>query len=489
MLKRRSHSSQHGQALVAMYLLFLVAVVVVSLASFQFAQVVFLQHKDSERVALNHSGSEGAAIYAQVDTSRADAPACANGGSGDLVFQPPGPGGPSDTLHYAYPAGGACGGGGAGGPGEQCVLCVLGPITNINRQVAVEGEIAINGNINMKHNGVLCSDLPGDSACDGKGLIYLGPGSSCCGSGGATVNPSVTAMSSTITDPLQGLYPKPAITTAGATVGGVAQSGVWNGTLSGVLASGGVFVVSNTGTLQGPVAVQAAYTSPAGTTFTATTVTVSPSPGWTTDKWAGHFVRQGALGTANIGRVVHNTANTLTLALSVGQPAWLPNTPSNGSAFTIDGTALVYLDGANVLLGTGQDIALAGPTSGPYQGAPVVAAATDTQTITFTGQSTMWLVGSIEAPGMALNVTGGGVSGLGLDTALGRIVVGSISALVSNNTTGLVVNGGLPGQTGCNAYSDTLTWSRGPTQRGQGRVQIQTSCSGGTGILSFDYSP
>ena len=484
MLTRHRRRSEQGQALIAIFLVFLAVVTTVGFASFRFAQVTSLQHRETGATASTHGGTEGSALYSQVDLSRPDALPCSDGGTGSLTFQPGA--GNATKLAYSYPAGGQCSTAGAGGAGQQCALCVLSQQATdfqINRPVAIEGEIAINGDVDLKHNGQLCADSVGGTACDGKGTIYVG--GTCCGSG--TLDPAPQSLNPPIGDPLGGIFPPPEITAAGSTIGGVAQSGVWSTLSTTLLADRGTFVV--TSHLVGPLAVAPVYTSSATTTYTPTTAT-DPAANWAINSWAGHWLRQGALGSANTARIVSNTATVLTLASSPAQGAWSSDTPPNThTVFTIDGTAFIYLAGADVQIANNSDIVLAGPPSGPYAGGSIVASAADTQAITFNGQSSMFLAGSLDAPGMAVSVTGGGNSGLGIDMAAGRVVVSSISATVSNNTSGLVVNGNVPGQSGCNVYEPTLNWSVGAATKGTGRAVIQSSCGGGTGILSFDYSP
>ena len=78
------------------------------------------------------------------------------------------------------------------------------------------------------------------------------------------------------------------------------------------------------------------YSVAASPAPSATTISVSPSPGWTINEFAGRYVsivNSSTIGYSNRRPIVSNTADTLTVA------SWLSGTPTAGQIFFISAGA------------------------------------------------------------------------------------------------------------------------------------------------------
>ncbi len=421
---RLDRRDEQGQVLI-LALAFVAFVAVVAGAVLGYADVTQLQHKETASTASLHSPSEGAGLYALVDSSRPDAPACAPNGGGSLAFTS------GETLTYQVGSNGCSfSAGNPGSSGSPCIVCVLGNVpgvTNLldlNRPETVTGEVDVNGQAQLKNTGSLCVKKSSASVtCDGTVVVHNGTWS------GTLVPPTTLKMStSAMADPFAGIYPAPDVRQAGVKVGGVWQPGVYS-TLQGSIAPG-TYVV--TGELQDVTPVDP--NNKGVTVFLACLTSGQPITAW-----------RACSSTGEAGADVRINNTTLTInAPATGVYAHLAlfSDPNNTSSVTETG-------GGQPPLGEAQ------------------------------------ITGSVDLPRMVWSMRGNGAT-----LSQGRLIVGSVTALVGNNDAALGVGGDIPTAIGCSIFSDTLTESvGGSTTSSKGHVVLQTACNGGNQIVSFDYQP
>jgi hypothetical protein len=423
--RRAARTGEEGQVLI-LALAFIAFVGVVSVALFRYADATQLQHKQTSATAAAHAPSEGAALYALIDSSRPDAPVCAAGNSGSVVFAGTG------ALSYTVAASGCTvsGHSGTGAAGENCVLCILNPTNGTpffaDRAITVAGEVDMNGVADFQnHNGSLCVKAAAtDTGCTGTIGDHGGNLADSGFMAATKVDPGQ------VRDPLSGIYPMPPTTTPAGLppLNGFARPGVY-GSISNVKLCPGTYIIT-------------------GSTGFGPGLTMAP---------------------AGAAACSANPGDGVTIVLACGTATtWTPCT--SGQV----GGGLSYT-------GVNDVSTLVAPTKGIYANLVIFVDPLNAGTLNFGGNGHLDITGTTYAPSMNYTSNGGGATVAG-----GRVVIGLMSLQHNSNGSGFTVSGTIPVSTSCGVASDTLSAAGGSSQ---GRVVVQTACNGGNQIVSFDYQP
>lgn len=445
MLTPRRRRAESGQVLIAA-LAMIAFVGVMSVASFHFLDLAFLQHQDTETTAETNMLAEGAARFATNTVANSGAARCSGPASGSLTYAPST--GMSESLSYSvatcipdYVS---------TAPGSHCALCILGTdpaalSLNSNAQVMITGEVVINGGVSLGNNSSLCSTSgPNDPVA---GVCHGTP--EFIGIGGTLPAPT-TAFTpaptriAPIGDPLSSL-PAPALglpslPTLGA---GVAVPGTYQGLSLGggqvATLSSGVYVMTQDVKITGSAQIIASGGVTLFFTCESTTAGVRFS----------HACSSGQSGAA--------------LDLS-GGGSYQIAAPTSGSYKDI----AVFYDRNNI-----GDL-------GPNVGLKVNG-----------GSSSDQLSGGIYASAASVDIGGSGGS---LFSTNGRLVVATANIHVGASAgAGLNLVGAAPAST-CDLYNASVSGSEttGTTTTRTGHVVFVNDPSrncGGTRIVSFAYTP
>lgn len=435
---KRQRPREQGQVLVgAIAFIAFFAVVAVSVG--RWVETDQRSFKHTETVASGDGLSEGEAAFAAASAARADSPSCSTSSASAYSRLSFGSGG--DVLQLktaACPAPGSA----VSSGGANCAVCILdSSSTNSLDNFAsfdVTGDVYVNGGLSVEDGSSLTTHASSTTGAPGAVLVH---GSTSYGKKKtgtvSTPSPSLFTPSGApaIADPLASTPPAPILS-------GAARALPKSGALTpGIYAGGNI-----TGS-----------------------ATLSD----------GIYVFTGAVkdtGNGDLTLAPGATGVLLYFTCGGSTPA-----PCNGSSTT----GLQYNGNGKVIL--------SGMSFGPDKGMTIFYDRTNASPLTIMANGNSQITGTIYAPQSTFTLANNS-----LQFTNSRIIVDD---LVNNGGGTLTVGGSFPFALTCavidsdgsatvgSADTDIVNAQPQPTTYGQSRVVVQTACSGGTGIVDFNYGP
>jgi hypothetical protein len=400
-----------------------------------------LAFKHTETVASGDALAEGQATYAAASLARGDAPVCSTSSSTSYSRLSFGSGGDVLQLHTVAcptPAGGVSSG------GANCAVCILdtASVTSMDNEanLSVQGDVYINANLFMGNLSVLTATPSAVTHAPGAVLVHgtttydsHKPGS-VVAAGGFT-----PSGASSFGDPLASGPPAPLLL-------GTPQA-LPNGG-GGATMSPGIF---KGGTITGDLTLQ---------------------PG--TYEFIGDVKVTGNANIVGTGVTLYfacgNADGTAAAACSA------PGATTSGLDY--EGNGKITIDA---------------PTTGAYAGMALFVDRGNSGAVTVKANGLSEFTGVIYAPLSVFTINNNA-----LQFTKSRLIV---KDLVNNGGGTLTVGGNYPFALSCavvdsvgtatigSGDKDILNANPQPTTYGQSRVVVQTACSGGTGIVDFNYGP
>jgi hypothetical protein len=411
---------------------------VIAVAVGRWAQADQITFKHTETVASGDALAEGQAAYAAASAARGDTPACATassaaysrmsfGSSGDVLQL--------QTVACPTPAGGVSSG------GANCAVCILdtASVTSLDNEAAltVVGDVYVNGDLLLGNSATLTASpsalthAPGAVLVHGTTSFGKKPGS-VVAAGGFTASGAPS-----FGDPLAFTPPLPLLLGAAQTLP--------NGGSSATMAPG----IYKGGNITGDLTLM---------------------PG--IYEFIGDVKVTGGANVVGSGVTLYFTCGNGTAAAACGTPGAVT------SGLDYEGNGKITVDA---------------PTSGAYAGMALFFDRSNSGAITVKANGQSEFTGIIYAPLSVFTIDNNA-----LQFTKARLIV---KDLVNNGGGTLNVGGDYPFSLGCavidsagtatigTADTDILNADPRPATYGKSRVVVQTACSGGAGIVDFNFGP
>lgn len=438
MLRRARGRRESGQVLVAA-LVFISFFAVVAVSVGRWVETSQRSFKHTETVASGDALAEGEAAYAAASAARADGPTCsmASGSAySRLTF-----GATGDVLQLKTTACPAPGNSVSTG-GANCAVCILdtassNTLDNFN-SLDVTGDVYVNGNLMVEDGSSLTTHASTVTGAPGAVLVH---GTTVYGRHrtGTVTTPSPSLFTASgapsFSDPLADAPPAPILT-------GAARSLPHSGHLTPGIYAGG--------NITGSVTLD-----------------------------AGIYVFTGFVKvTGNADLMLSAGADGVLLYFTCGgaTPAACSGDTNVGLQYNGNGT-----------------VTLKGMSTGPYAGMTIFYDRQNASNLTVMANGNSSIQGTIYAPQSTFSLGNNA-----LQFTNSRIIV---KDLINNGGGTLTVGGSFPFSLTCaivdsagsatigSGDKDIINSNPQPATYGQSRVVVQTACSGGTGIVDFNYGP